>query len=331
MSDEVLFNQTGGLGRITLNRPKAINSLTTAMCAQILAQLETWAVDDSITAVAVTGAGDRGLCAGGDVKALRQEMLDNPDGTASVDFWEDEYQMNAAIVGYPKPYLAIMNGATMGGGLGVSAHGSHRLVTNNSKLAMPETIIGFFPDVGMLKLLADAPGEYGTHLAMTGSTIDAAHAIAAGLADTVLDPAGPEDVEELLAGVATDPSVLDDLPRSPGAELPGWVDECYTGDDAAAIVERLRTHGDPDAAAAADLIEARSPFAVTVTLAAIRRAAGASTAQVLAQDLKLCQHFRSEPDFAEGVRCQLVDRGDTPQWRHASLAEVDPAEVAALF
>lgn len=328
--DEVLFSQTGALGRITLNRQKAINSLTTGMCAAILAQLKIWADDDSIGAVAITGAGERGLCAGGDVKALRQQMVDG-GGTASLEFWETEYAMNSAIANFTKPYLAIMHGATMGGGLGVSAHGSHRIVTGTSKLAMPETIIGFVPDVGMLKRLADAPGEYGTHLAMTGSTIDAAHGIAAGLADTVLDPADSDAVESLLARVSNDPAALDQLPHGTAAELPAWIDECYTGDDASAIVERLRTHSNPDANAAADLIAARSPFSVAVTLAAIRRADGASVDDVLAQDLQLCRHFRSEPDFAEGVRCHLVDRGDTPQWRHATVADVDPAEVAALF
>lgn len=328
--DEVLFSQTGALGRITLNRPKAINSLTTGMCAAILAQLRIWADDDSIGAVAVTGNGERGLCAGGDVKALRQQMVDG-GGTASLGFWETEYAMNSAIANFEKPYLAVMHGATMGGGLGVSAHGSHRLVTATSKLAMPETIIGFFPDVGMLKLLADAPGEYGTHLAMTGTTVDGAQGIAAGLADGLLDPADADAVESLLHKVSEDPSTLKSLPGAGPAELPTWIDECYTGDDAAAIVERLKAHGDPAAAEAADQIEARSPFSVAVTLAAIRRAAGATVDEVLAQDLQLCRHFRSEPDFAEGVRCQLVDRGDTPQWRHRSLADVDPAEVAALF
>lgn len=328
--DEVLFSQTGALGRITLNRPKAINSLTTGMCATILAQLKLWADDDSVGAVAVTGAGERGLCAGGDVKALRQQMVDG-GGTASLEFWETEYAMNSAIANFPKPYLAIMHGATMGGGLGVSAHGSHRIVMESAKLAMPETIIGFVPDVGMLKLLADAPGECGTHLAMTGTSIGPRQGIAAGLADTFFGVADPKEAELYLSMVAEDPSSVDRITRTDGAEPPDWIDECYTGDDAAAIIERLRTHGDPAAAEAADQIEARSPFSVAVTLAAIRRAAGATVDEVLAQDLQLCRHFRSEPDFAEGVRCQLVDRGDTPQWRHAGVADVDPAEVAALF
>ncbi|MGH8827164.1 MAG: enoyl-CoA hydratase/isomerase family protein, partial [Jiangellaceae bacterium] len=158
---EVAFGRLGRLGRIRLNRPEVINALTTAMVVSIREQLEAWAHDDAITAVLIDGAGPRGLCAGGDVRALRTSLR---EGTGAADeFWTQEYRLNAAIAHYPKPFVAVMDGIVMGGGVGVSAHGRVRLATERSRIAMPETAIGFFPDVGSLYLLSRAPGELGTH------------------------------------------------------------------------------------------------------------------------------------------------------------------------
>ncbi|NNG18016.1 enoyl-CoA hydratase/isomerase family protein [Naumannella sp. ID2617S] len=328
-TDQVLFAHDGNLGRILLNRPKAINSLNAEMCRAILEQLRLWADDPAIKTVTVEGAGERGLCAGGDVKSLRQAVVADPKSPAPAEFWETEYEMNQLIADYPKPYLAVMDGVCMGGGLGISAHGSIRLVTPRSKLAMPETIIGFFPDVGMLHLLSRMPGEFGTFLALTGRTIGAGDALAAGLADHLIAEA---DIQPHLAATAAG-GVVAAAPAAPEPELfgAGWIAECFVGDDAQAIVQRLGDHDDEGARRAAEDITARSPFAVSVTLAALRRAAELSLSEVFAQDLRLSRHFATDPDFLEGVRCQLVDRGDTPQWRHRSLADVDPAEVAALF
>ena len=328
-SEQVLFAHDGNLGRMLLNRPKAINSLTTEMCVAMLDQLERRAEDPAIKAVSIQGAGERGLCAGGDVKALRQAIVDDPKSTAPVDFWTAEYRLNKLIAEYPKPYIAIMDGIVMGGGMGVSTHGSIRLVTERTKVAMPETIIGFFPDVGVLYSLARVPEEFGTFLALTGTTIGPGDTLAAGLAD---HPITQDDIDAHLAAVAAG-GVVSSFPPNPEPELFGaaWIVECFTGDDAAAILKRLRKHADPAAQQAADQIEARSPFSVAVTLAALRRAADLSLPEVLDQDLKLAGHFATEPDFLEGVRAQLVDRGDKPKWRHKSPAKVNADEVAALF
>ncbi|GAB3715479.1 enoyl-CoA hydratase/isomerase family protein [Mariniluteicoccus flavus] len=325
-TDEVLFATGDGLGHVLLNRPKAINSLTTAMCRSMFTELERWADDDTVGAVVIRGAGERGLCAGGDVKAVRQAIVDDPGTTAPMEFFETEYRLNQLIAEYPKPYVAVMDGVCMGGGLGVSAHGSHRLVTERSKLAMPETIIGFFPDVGMTHLLAHAPGEFGTMLALTGRTIGAGDAIAAGLADTVASD--PEAYARAVAEGAEGRREPVPAPELAGAS---WIDECFSGDSATDIVARLAAHPDPAANEAADQIAQRSPLSVAVTLRAVREAALMSVEEVLAQDLRLADHFRREPDFLEGVRCQLVDRGDTPTWRHASLAEVSDAEVEGFW
>lgn len=328
-SEQVLFAVDGQLGRILLNRPKAINSLNHEMCAALSTQLDEWADNPAIKAVVVLGAGDRGLCAGGDVKSLRAHLIENPDSPEPIDFWTTEYRMNQKIADYPKPYLAIMDGVCMGGGMGVSAHGTLRLVTERSKIAMPETIIGFFPDVGMLHLLARTPGQLGTHLAMTGTTIGAGDAIAAGLADHLIDS---DQIADHLAATAS-AGVIAPFGQTPDPELAGaaWIEECYQGDDAVEIHRRLCEHTDPAARRAAEAMAERSPFSVCVTLAALRRAESMTLTEVLAQDLRLADHFRSEPDFLEGVRCQLVDRDDTPTWRHKNLAAVDPAEVADLF
>ncbi|HOB57822.1 MAG TPA: 3-hydroxyisobutyryl-CoA hydrolase, partial [Rhodoglobus sp.] len=206
MSD-VVITQRGRLGHVLLNRPQAINALTHEMVVQIAAALAAWATDDSVETVAISGAGERGLCAGGDVTAMyRSAVAEGADaGVEAAAFWADEYALNSAIAHYPKPYVALMTGVVLGGGVGVSAHGSHRVVTETTKLGMPEVTIGFVPDVGGTRLLARAPGELGTHLALTGGTMTGADAIALGFADWYVP------------SVAL-PALLDDLERMPAAD-----------------------------------------------------------------------------------------------------------------
>jgi enoyl-CoA hydratase len=328
-TDEVLFAEHGGLGRIRLNRPRAINALTQSMVSAMEAQLEDWAVDERIHTVSVEGAGDKGLCAGGDVRAVREGLLAGSADPRS--FWEDEYRLNATIAHYPKPFVAFMDGVTMGGGLGISAHGSTRLVTERSRLAMPETAIGFFPDTGMLHLLARAPGELGTHLAMTGQSVGGSEALCCGLADAMIES---RHIPRILAKLANGESIDDftvAAATSPLSKARGWIDECYRGDDTATILARLTEHPEPAAREAAKIMRTRSPQSVVVTLAAIRRAAQLSLDEVLAQDLRLGCALAVKPDFAEGVRALLVDRDNTPQWQHSNVDAVDPATVAAMF
>lgn len=304
---EVLVEQRDGVGHLVLNRPRAINALTPAMFVTIREALAMWADDDTVERVAVSGAGERGLCAGADVRALRQFVLDGGDPTEPL---AHEYAMNTAIVTFPKPYVAHMRGITMGGGLGVSAHGSRRLVYPDAQLAMPETIIGFIPDVGVMWLLARAPGELGTHLALTGRTINATDGVLVGWAD----------------------EVVGDAPPSQLADDRTWIDACYTGDDPLAIVNRLDQHPHPRARAAAADIRRRSPLAVAVALEAVRRATSLpDVPAVLAQDLTVARHLVPRPDFAEGVRAQLVDKDRNPQWRPSRLEDVQRADVLACF
>jgi enoyl-CoA hydratase len=331
-TDEVLYARDGHLGRILLNRPRVINVLNDDMVASIMAQLKEWAQDGAVAAVSVQGAGDRGLCAGGDVRALRTVVM--AGSGEAVRFWAHEYRMNAAIAAYPKPFVAFMDGVVMGGGVGISAHGSLRLVTERSRVAMPETTIGFSPDVGSLFLLSRAPGEIGTHLAMTGLSISGADAITCGLADALVSS---EDIPGIIARLAAGEWLVGDgaCHQTPAGELGSareWIDECYAGDDAVVIARALRAHPAPGAQHAADVLATRAPMAVCIALEAIRRAGRMDTlAQVLEQDLMLGGALADSADFVEGVRALLVDRDNAPCWQHRSLADVDPAEVARVF
>lgn len=307
MDAELIVEARDGVGHLILNRPRAINALTPAMIVGIHEALDDWRDEGSIVRVEISGAGERGLCSGADVRSLREVVR---AGGNYMEFFETEYAMNIAIATYPKPYVAHQRGIVMGGGLGVSAHGSRRIAYPDSTFAMPETIIGFEPDVGILYYLSKAPGELGTHLALTGNPFNATDAVLVGLSDEV-DGEAPASVLE-------------------GQRA--WIDACYAGDDPAAIVQALENHDDPDARAAGEVLRQRCPLSVAVTLEAIRRAKGmADVAQVLEQDLTLCRHLVPGPDFDEGVRAQLVDKDRNPQWQHARIEDVTRDEVLACF
>ncbi len=306
-SEELLVEVSDGVGRIRLNRPRQINALTVPMMHTLLRVLDDFAADGRVASVELTGAGERGLCAGADVRALRERALVGGDVR---EFFETEYAVNLAIAAFPKPYRAVMTGVTMGGGLGLSAYGSQRVVDATSRLAMPETQIGLFPDVFMTPLLARMPGEAGTHLALTGAAVNGADAIRLGLADEASGPLPDRD-----PGLAAD-----------------WIAECYAGDDPSEILHRLETHADPAARGTAVELRRRSPVSVAVTLEALRRAARiASLPDLLPQELGLAVRLSTGPDFAEGVRAQLVDRDRDPHWSHARVEDVSRAEVLSYF
>ena len=338
--DSVLLRRQGRAAHITLNRPKAINALTRAMVLRMSAALEEWAHDDSVQTIVLTGAGERGLCAGGDIRAVREAVISGRPRDAAA-FWRDEYVLNHAISRYveryAKPYVAIMDGIVMGGGVGVSAHGDVRVVTERSLVAMPETGIGFVPDVGGTYLLSRAPGETGTHLALTGMPVGAADAVLCGLADHFVPSA---DLPAFTAALATDdvPTALAaytaPLPET-GAEFVrhrAWIDECYAADTVEEIIERLNSHGDEAAKLTADLILTKSPTSLKVTLAAIRRARELpDLAHVLEQEFLISCTSLTAPDLAEGVRAQVIDKDRNPHWSPATLAEVTDADVERYF
>lgn len=322
---DVLVGTDGFLGRLRLNRPATINALTDDMVVAMLDVLAAWADDDRVEAVLLDGAGDRGFCSGGDVRTLREAILDGRDDP--LQFWVREYELDGLIARYPKPVWVLMNGVTMGGGLGLSAYARHRLVTSDARIAMPETAIGFFPDVGMTYLLARAPGELGTHVALTGTPVTAADALLLGFADQlVADGDG-------LAAAIVEGEALEVLtpPPAPLEQQRPWIDECYAGDDAAAILARLQAHDVPEAREAGRTIAGRSPYSVAATLEAVRRAATMTLDEVLAQDGRLGAAFLHAPDFVEGVRAVLVDKDHAPTWSHTHVRDVSRREVLAAF
>lgn len=329
----VLLHTDGRTGVITLNRPRALNALTHAMVLRIDEALTAWADDPAVEQVLLRGAGERGLCAGGDIRAIHDDA--KAGTTTSAGFWRDEYRLNARIARYPKPYVALMDGITMGGGVGLSAHGSVRIVTDRSRIAMPETGIGFVPDVGGTRLLGRAPGELGTHLALTASAVGAADALLCGLADHYV----PADrLPELTAALATAPAA-EAVARYAAAPPPGdltrqrdWIDHCYAADNVEEIVDRLFGQGGPEAKEAAEAILAKSPTALKVTLASLRRAAGlGSLERVLAQEFRVSCHALRSPDLVEGIRAQVVDKDRRPRWSPAALTDVTAADVERFF
>jgi enoyl-CoA hydratase len=331
--DEVLTRVDSGVGLITLNRPKAINSLNHPMVNALSAVLTRWENDDAVRAVVLSGAGERGLCAGGDVVAVYHSARE--DGVEARKFWRDEYLLNGQIARFAKPFVSLMDGIVMGGGVGVSAHASARVVTETSKVAMPEVGIGFIPDIGGAYLLSRAPGELGLYAGLTGATFSGADAIAMGFADhyvphSKLDALRAaivaDGVESAVAGYAVEP------PPSDLVAQRDWIDKCFAGDAVEDIVTALRRHDTGPANEAAELIASRSPIAVSVALEAVRRAAKLETLEdVLIQDYRVSSASVRSHDLVEGIRAQIIHKDRNPKWSPASLAAVTRADVEAYF
>ena len=333
-NDEILLRRDGCLGHIILNRPQAMNALTHGMVTAMTAALTEWEYDDSVSTILVTGAGERGLCAGGDIVAIYRDTLDGGHETAR--FWADEYKLNALIARYPKPYVAVMDGVVLGGGVGVSAHASVRMVTERTKLGLPETGIGFVPDVGGTFLLSRAPGELGTHVALTAGTITGPDAIALGLADYYITsdklPALAQALTHGEAHTTVQAFAANHYPPSALAEEREWIDECYAFDDVQAILDALQHASAPAARDASGHIRAKSPTAVQVTLESLRRARRLSQLEeALDQEYRVSLRCLAGRDFPEGIRAQVIDKDRNPRWSPPSLTEVTTEAVEAYF
>jgi enoyl-CoA hydratase len=336
MSD-VLPRVEGRCGRITLNRPKALNALTLGMVRGIQAALEAWEQDPAVEFVMIDGAGERGLCAGGDVRAI-YDAARAGDFAAVERFFREEYELNQRIADYPKPYLALMDGIVMGGGVGVSAHGAVRVVTERSVLAMPEARIGFVTDVGATYLLSRTPGELGTYLGLTSARIGAADAIACGLADVYVegDRVAGLVAELMNRGGAEAGGCVRSFSAEPPAgrlsEGRGWIDACFGEATVEGIVAALAQRPEAEAGAAAEEIAKNSPTSLKVILEALRRGrVYGALGPCLAQELVLAQACVREGDFCEGVRAALVDKDRSPRWRPARLEEVAEERVKTFF
>lgn len=311
MTELVMAEVGAGVGELTLNRPARINALTRSMIDALADELSAWADDPAIEQVILRGAGERGFCAGADVRELRAQLLAG-DGAAVLGFLLAEYDLNLQIARYPKPITAHLTGISMGGGLGLGQHSSRRVGETGTRWAMPEVAIGLWPDVGVCLELSRTPGHVGEYLAMTGQTIDGASALWADLLDECPDA---------------------DADSSSLAGAQGWIDECFAGADAVAIMAALEASDHPAAHEAAATIRTRSPLSVCVALEAVRRARlMPDVAAVLDQDRALARAMVADPDdFVEGVRARMVDRDNQPRWRHARIEDVTAAEVGVRF
>ena len=328
----VLARAERGVGHLTLNRPRAINALDLDMILQLSAALDAWEHDPDIDVVLLDGAGERGLCAGGDVRGLREQIVEGRGSEVAV-FFRAEYALNARIAEYPKPIVAIADGVTMGGGIGLAGHAAVRVVTERSRLAMPETRIGFTPDVGGSWLLGRAPGRTGEYLALTGGTMDASDAIYAGFADALVPSDRLTDLCDALLTRA-DPAtpaelvlLFDETPApSRLAAARPWIDAAFSADTVAEIVARLRARPEAEASTTADTLAELSPTALTVTLAAVRAARELPDLRAaLAQEYGLVLWFAgTQSDLVEGIRAQLVDKDRDPHWNPSTLDAVAP-------
>lgn len=331
----VLIRTENSLGRITLNRPRAINALDLAMIRTITEALQAWVEDSDIQAVLIDGEGERGLCAGGDVRALYEQLVGGRPGDMA-EFFRAEYAMNALIAEYPKPVVAFADGITMGGGIGLAGHASVRIVTERSKLAMPETRIGFTPDVGGTWLLGRAPGRFGEYFGLTGQSMTGADAVHLGFADHFVPSDRLDGLREALAWRA-DPGtpnelvlLFDETPDpSPLVQAREWVDEVFSAPTVGEIVERLRASDVPDAAATLSVLEELAPTGLAVTLDAVREARGmGSVREALEGEYRRVMWFGTHPDMVEGIRAQLIDKDRNPKWNPATIADL-PEDAGA--
>lgn len=336
MTSLINARKTGSVGRITLNRPEALNALNQEMVDALVKALLAWRDDDAVKAIVVDGAGGKGFCAGGDIRMLAESG--RAGGEEAWKFWRDEYQLNTLIAEYPKPYIALIDGITMGGGVGISVHGSHRVAGDRTVFAMPETGIGFHPDVGGAYFLPRLKGETGMWMGLTGARLKAADSLAAGVATHYV----PSDRQEALiaalesADLDADGEAVEDILEAhagdPGASdlalLGGLIDAAFAGDDLAEMKARLEAAGDGWSAKQLSILNSKSPTSCAVTLEALRRGAGLELREVMAQDLRVSMRLLADgSDFYEGVRAVIIDKDNAPQWN----PQMRPEDVVAMF
>jgi enoyl-CoA hydratase len=337
MDPEIICERRGAAGVVVLNRPRALNALNHAMVRALAPALAAWAADPAVTRVVVTGAGGKAFCAGGDIRALHD--LGRSGGHAeALDFWREEYQLNAFIARYPKPYVALIDGIVMGGGVGLSLHGSHRVAGDRYVFAMPEVGIGFFPDVGATYALPRLPGQAGMWLALTGDRVRAVDALALGLAQSLV----PSDaMEGLLAALAAGEDVdaaiaARAVPAGAGAAAAALADiaSCFDQPSVAAILSALDeagARGSAFAAQCAATMRTKSPTSMMVAFEQMRRGGALSFDEAMAMEFRIVSRIVRGHDFYEGVRAVVIDKDNAPRWSPPSLEGVSASAVAAHF
>jgi enoyl-CoA hydratase len=337
---DLIARREGSAGIVRLNRPKAINAVTLEMFRDVDKALDQFEADPDVAVIVLEGAGERGLCAGGDIRALWESA--KVKGDLGKILWREEYILNARIAKFPKPYVAFMDGIVMGGGVGLSAHSAHRVVTEKTKLAMPEVGLGFFPDVGGTWLLSHSPGEIGTYFGLTGQTMNGPDAIYAGFADTVVPSsklaalraaltkvyAGitSAEVKALIAGFSTGETA------GPVAAMQSTIDRWFAHDRMEDIIAALQRDGSELALATLKTLGEKSPRGMVVTLKLLRLArASSSLEQCLVREYRAALEVFASDDFREGVRAAVIDKDRNPKWSPPRLEDVTPEMVAPYF
>ena len=337
---DILFEARGPLGLVTLNRPAALNALTIDMCRDFEARLQAWAADPAIRAVAVRGAGERAFCAGGDIRAIWRSG--RGDGALAAAFFRAEYSLNRRVFAFPKPYIALFDGVTMGGGVGVSVHGSHRVAGRRTTFAMPETGIGFFPDVGGSYFLPRLPGRLGLYLGLTGARLKAADCLTCGIASHFVERERHQALLDDLraadwsadAGDTVD-AALTRLSGDPGppplAAHRGAIDRCFAAESVEAILAALRAEASDWAAATLETLATRSPTSLKVTFKQLRDGGALDFAAAITVEYRLSQACMARHDFLEGIRAVVIDKDSAPRWDPPNLTEVSAELVDAHF
>jgi len=338
--DDILFEHRGAAGIVTLNRPKALNAVTHGMVRALSLQLDAWAADDAVTRVVVTATGERAFSAGGDIRALYELGRANKHDE-QLQFWRDEYPLNAAIKRYREPYLALIDGIDMGGGVGLSVHGSHRVAGDRYSFAMPEVGIGFFPDVGATWFMPRMPGELGAYCALTGERFKAADALAAGLATHRVSSARFPDLLEALCGNVSVDAVLaafaEPVVEAALASRRALIDRAFAGDSVETILKRLDKEtaaggdGGGFAETTAEIIRGKSPTSLKLALAQVRRGAVWDFDGCMRAEFRIVSRVVYGHDFYEGVRAVIVDKDNAPRWRPESLEAVSAADIEHYF
>lgn len=338
---EVIIWIENQLGRIRLNRPKALNALNHGMVKRILFALTEWRESNTIDAVLIDSSGERAFCAGGDVAEVYRAR--DTDISKANDFFVDEYNLNLTIAQYPKPFIAFMDGFVMGGGIGLSAHGSHRIVTERTMLAMPECAIGLIPDVGATWLLHNAPGEIGKWMGMTGSRLNASDAIYAGFADSYVSSDKLGLIAENMAnGASADVAIaaVSKVPAVSGLiELERYINDAFSKPSTLKCLEHLKLLAKQDdekikawAQKCVIAIEHGAPFATTATFEAQLLATTFQSAKdALTLEYRYVSNAIAGTDFFEGVRAMLIDKDKSPKWNPKTLEEVSINEVRSCF
>lgn len=338
---EIIFTQRGGLAVINLNRPKALNAISLPMCRALDRKLIEWRADASVQAVLIKGAGERAFCAGGDIRRL-YDLLLTRGAEEGGGYYAIEYPMNARLHHFPKPYIALLDGITMGGGVGVSIHGSHRVVTERTMFAMPETGIGLFPDVGATYVLPRLPGELGLYLGLTGARLHAADCRFAGIGTHYVAGDGLSALEDALAAAdlgddafAAVDAVLGRFVGDAGPpslpEISARIDTCFGQDSLAAVIDALGAEASGWGREQLEQLGRKSPTSAAVTFRQLRQGVALDFDAAMQLEYRLVQRFMAGHDFREGVRALIIDKDNQPDWRPARLEDVTDAALDAYF